>query len=250
MEMADLAHRSPIEIVCHKGANEYAPENSYPAAQLCLDWGMDYVEIDVNMSQDGEFYLLHGPTVDKTTDGVGYIADMTAADIDRLDVGSWFDPKFAGERIPKLEPFLRWIKGRAKVYLDVKRADLERLIRLIYDVGLEHDCFFWFGDKKMAHRFRELAPDLPLKVNVKNVKEFSAAAAQFRANIVEIDLDKVSQPLLDECRRRGLKIMIRYEGKDPAAFQAVLRWGVDMINLDYGDLFLKIAAAYAQEREN
>jgi hypothetical protein len=78
----------------------------------------------------------------------------------------------------------------------------------------------------------------------------SAAAAQFRANIVEIDLDKVSQPLLDECRRRGLKIMIRYEGKDPAAFQAVLRWGVDMINLDYGDLFLKIAAAYAQEREN
>ena len=47
-----------VEIVCHRGANEYAPENTYPAAQLCIDWGMDYVEIDVNTSKDGVMYVV------------------------------------------------------------------------------------------------------------------------------------------------------------------------------------------------
>ena len=84
----------PIEIVCHKGANEYAPENSYAAAQRCIDWGVDYVEIDVRTSQDGVFYLLHDRTVDRTTNGHGAIAELTAAEIDQLDAGSWFHPHY------------------------------------------------------------------------------------------------------------------------------------------------------------
>lgn len=109
-----------IEIVCHKGANEYAPENTFAATQLCIDWGMDYVEIDVNASKDGVLYILHGPKVDKTTNGKGRITDLTFEEIDPLDAGSWFHPKYAGERVPRLEPFLRWIKGKSRVFLDVK----------------------------------------------------------------------------------------------------------------------------------
>ncbi|NJN82104.1 MAG: hypothetical protein HC802_07375 [Caldilineaceae bacterium] len=82
-----------IEIVCHKGANEYAPENTYAAAQLCIDWGMDFVEIDVNRSHDGMHYILHGPELDATTNGRGRIDAMLAAEIDQLDAGSWFDPR-------------------------------------------------------------------------------------------------------------------------------------------------------------
>jgi glycerophosphoryl diester phosphodiesterase len=241
------ARRCPVEIVCHKGANEYAPENTYASAQLCLDWGMDYVEIDVNMSKDGVFYILHGPRVDETTDGTGYLAELTAAEIDRLDAGYWFDPQFAGERVPRLEPFLRWIKGRAKLFLDVKRADLPRLINLIYETGFENDCFFWFGDKNLARQFRALTPKLALKVNVNSVETVIAADEAFRANIIEVELDTISQPLVDECRRRGLKIMIRHEHKDPDAFRDVLRWGADMINLDHGDLFLKVAEEFVKE---
>jgi glycerophosphoryl diester phosphodiesterase len=239
--------RCPVEIVCHKGANEYAPENTYASAQLCLDWGMDYVEIDVNMSKDGVFYILHGPTVDETTDGTGNIADMAADEIDRLDAGSWFDPGFADERIPRLEPFLRWIKGRAKLFLDVKRADLKRLITLVYETGFEDDCFFWFGDDHLARQFQAMAPTLALKINVSSVEDVILADEEYQANIIEVELDKISQALVDACRRRGLKIMIRHEHKDPDAFRDVLRWGADMINLDHGDLFLKVAAEFVKE---
>lgn len=233
-----------VDIVCHKGANEYAPENTYAAAQLCIDWGMDYVEIDVNRSLDGVHYLLHGPDVDRTTDGTGRFDALTAAEVDRLDAGSWFHPRFAGERVPRLEPFLRWIKGRAKLFLDVKAADLPELIRLIYDIGLEHDCFFWFGRDDAALAFRQLAPELALKINVKTVADVVDAHERFHANIVEVSLDDMSQALLAECRRRGLRVMIYHQEKDPAAFRQILDWGAELVNLNHGDVFAAVAQAY------
>lgn len=236
-----------VEIVCHKGANEYAPENTYASAQLCIDWGMDYVEIDVNRSKDGVFYLLHGPKVDATTNGHGCITDLTADVIDRLDAGSWFDPKFAGERVPRLEPFLAWIKGKAKLFIDVKAGTPQEIIDLIYKHGWQNDCFFWCGDDAWAYELRTLDAHLQLKINVENVADVIYAHEHFRANIVEVALADTNQALIDACRARGIKVMIYHQEKDAAAFRAVLDWGVDMINLNHGDLFQQIAQAYHQQ---
>jgi glycerophosphoryl diester phosphodiesterase len=208
---------------------------------------MDYVEIDVNMSKDGVLYILHGPTVDQTTNGTGDIADLTSAEIDKLDAGSWFHPRFAGERVPRLDAFLRWIKGKAKVFLDVKAAAPRRLIDLICDVGLEDECFFWSGDDDWMLKLRELNSRLPLKVNVKSVNEATSAVERFRANIVEVSLANMSRELVDACRQRGVKIMVYHKEKDPEAFREIIRWGVDMVNLNHSDVFAKVMREMACE---
>lgn len=235
-------HSKPqIEIVCHKGANEYAPENTYASSQLCLDWGVDYVEIDVNLSKDGVYYLFHGPELEKTTNGRGEFSDLTASEIDQLDAGSWFHPRFAGERVPRLEPFLRWIKGKAKLFIDVKAGDPQPLIDLIYAHGFENDCFFWCGHAPWSAKFRQLDANLQLKVNVKNVADVISAHERLAANIVEVGLENMSQPLLDECHVRGIKVMILIQKKDPEAFRQILRWRVEMVNLDHADVFQRVA---------
>jgi glycerophosphoryl diester phosphodiesterase len=233
-----------IEIVCHKGANEYAPENTYAAAQLCIDWGMDYVEIDVNRSKDGVFYLLHGPEVDETTNGHGRITDLTSDVIDKLDAGSWFDPKFAGEKVPRLESFLHWIKGKAKIFVDVKAGTPQQIRDMIYAADLQNDCFFWCDNDAWALQLRSLDPKLQLKINVENVADVIDAHTRFRANIVEVALADMRQELVDACRARGIKIMVYHQAKDAEAFRAVLRWDVDMINLNHGDLFKQVAEAH------
>ena len=237
-----------IEIVCHKGANEYAPENTRAAAQRCIDWGMDYVEIDVNTSKDGVFYLMHGPTVDRTTDGTGLFSELTSEEIDRLDAGSWFSPAFAGERVPRLDPFLRWIKGKAKVFFDVKSADHRQLIDRVYDAGLEDGCFFWSGSDTWALKLREMAPDLKLKINAGNAEGVMAAHGRYRADIVEVRLSNMSRDLMDACRKLGIVVMIYHQEKDPEAFRRVLEWGVDMINLNHGDVFARIAEEFYANR--
>lgn len=238
-----------IEIVCHRGANEYAPENTVAAAQKCIDWGMDYVEVDVNTSKDGVLYVFHGPELERTTNGTGRITDLTSEEVDALDAGSWFSLKFATERIPRLDAFLRWIKGKAKVFFDVKMEDPQPVIDLVYKMGLEQECFFWFGSDQAAVRFRELNRHLPLKINVSKAEDVAMAVNDFGANIVEVDLDNMNRKLFNACRELGVKIMIFHTQKDPEAFRQILRWGVDIANVDHGDLFARIAREFQKEHE-
>ena len=232
-----------LEIICHRGASEYAPENTYASAQICLDWGMDYIEVDVNTSKDGVLYVFHGPGLSRTTNGFGSITRRLAAEIDQLDAGSWFDPKFAGERVPRLEPFLRWLKGKAKVFFDVKNANLARLIELVYQLQLERECFFWFERRQAALEFRRLTPELALKVNVSKVTDVIKAAEVYRANIVEVELPNMSESLVTACREHGLKIMIHHKKNEPAAFRQILAWGADIANVDHGDVLARLRDA-------
>jgi len=229
------------EIVCHKGANEYAPENTFAAARLCVDWGMDYVEIDVSTSRDGRMYLMHGPTVDRTTDGKGRIAELDSARIDALDAGSWFSPLFAGERVPRLDDFLSWIRGKARVFLDVKEAEHGPLIDTIRGNGMERDVFFWSSDSAWALELRRLAPDLRIKVNVGSVADLHEAAGLYRADIVEADLSRVTEGLRAAARAMGISFMIMAPDKDEEAFRRVLAWDADMVNCNHGDVFQRVA---------
>lgn len=233
-----------IDLVVHRGANEHAPENTRAAAQQCIDWDVAYVEIDVRTSKDGVMYILHDATVDRTTNGTGKLRDLTSEQIDELDAGSWFDPKFAGEKVPRLEPYLKWIKGKSKVYFDVKDADLEALIAMVYDLGMENDCFFWFGNPLQASKFRKLNSELALKINAGNPEEVRRAHERMGADIVEVGLDKMSEEMVSTCRDLGVKLMIYHPQKSAEGFRRIVEWNPDMVNLNNPDLFQQV------EREN
>jgi glycerophosphoryl diester phosphodiesterase len=235
----------PPEIVCHRGANRHAPENTLPAAAKCLEWGVDYLELDVNMSADGVHYLFHGPTLEPTTDGRGNFADLTSTEIDRLDAGSWFSPEFTGTRVPRLEEFLGWVAGKAKLFIDIKRANLPELVHQVHAAGVAQDCFFWAEDDATLLELRRLWPEAVLKVNVATVADVIAADQRFGAKIVEVRLKSLSQALVTECRTRGLRIMVYHPAAQPDAFRQILRWGVDLVNLDDADLFQATLAAPA-----
>lgn len=245
MPPRDVPRHRTIEIVCHQGANQYAPPNTFAAAQICVDWGMDYVEIDVNTSRDGVMYLFHGPALSLTTNGVGKFHDHDAAQIDRLDAGGWFSTRYRDEPVPRLDRFLYWIKGKAKVFFDVKRADLPALLALVTEVGLERESFFWFGDDAQAHAFRRLAPQLALKVNASDAAGVTAAVKQFGANIIECSLADLTHDLVAACRAHHVKLMVFHKENDPGAFREILRWDVQMINCDHGDVMAQIAAEHA-----
>jgi len=229
-----------IEVVSHRGANDLAPENTRAAAQVCVDWGVDYIEVDVRTSKDGVMYILHDSTVDRTTNGQGRLDKLTSAEIDALDAGSWFNAKFAGEKLPRLEPFLEWVKGKAKVYFDVKAADLPRLVQRVRDLGLERACFFWFKSSGMAKSFRRLAPDLALKINAETPREVERAKREFNAQIVECALGSVTPEFKEACRKNGVKIMILEGENDSDAFRRIIESGVEMVNLNHPDVFIRL----------
>lgn len=94
-------------IIAHRGASAEAPENTRAAIELAAELGARWVEIDVQLTADDELVVIHDATVDRTTDGTGAVLDLTLAQLRELDAGSWFDPAFAGQRIPTLDDVVR-----------------------------------------------------------------------------------------------------------------------------------------------
>jgi len=100
------APAEPAFVVSHRGGGALAPENTIPAVTAALEAGFDYLEVDIALTADRVPVLLHDKTVDRTTDGHGRLADLTLAQVQALDAGSWFGAKYAGTRVPTLEEFL------------------------------------------------------------------------------------------------------------------------------------------------
>ena len=93
-------------LIAHRGGSLEAPENTLGAFRHAIEIGMKYVELDVQMTRDGEMVVIHDETVDRTTDGTGAVQGHRFNDLRRLDAGFRFGPEWAGERIPTLREVL------------------------------------------------------------------------------------------------------------------------------------------------
>ncbi len=137
---------SPLLRVGHRGAKGHAPENTLASFQLGMEMGVTAVETDVHLSKDGEVVLIHDHTVDRTTNGHGFVKDLTLAELKKLDAGSWFAARFAGERIPTLTELLIWAKDKVGVAIEIKNGPIyypgiaEKTIRLLREHGMERQA--------------------------------------------------------------------------------------------------------------
>ena len=95
-------------IYAHRGARGCAPENTMSAFRQALNKNADGIELDVQMTKDGQIVICHDHDIDRTSNGKGWIKDFTLAELKKLDFGSWYDPVFTGERIPTFIEFFTW----------------------------------------------------------------------------------------------------------------------------------------------
>ena len=110
-------------LIAHRGLDDTYPENTLPAfeAALKLDMG---IEFDLATTSDNHLIVIHDDTVDRTTNSTGRVNQMTLAEVQSLDAGSWKGEQFAGVRVPTFEEVLTLIADKATaslaIALDVK----------------------------------------------------------------------------------------------------------------------------------
>lgn len=229
-----------IEIVAHRGSKGEAPENTFAAAKRCIALGVDYLDTDVQMSKDGVFYVFHDFTVNRTTDGSGLLAAMASEQIDQLDAGIKFGPEFKGERVPRLEEYLKFAKGKAKIYIDFKNGDLARLVELVERMGMGHEVFFWSYSPAHALKLRGLAPHWQLKVNADTPQAAEDAVARYKATMIECGVEDLTDELRAACVKHGLKIMLKARRDDADEYRAIIAAKPDLANIDYPVLFQEV----------
>lgn len=108
--------RRPV-IIAHRGSSSIAPQNTMAAFEAAWRSGADFLELDVQVTADGEAAVIHDDTVDATTPGTGAVARMSAAALGQLDAGSWFSPRYAGERVPMLGEVIEFLRTHTEIGL-------------------------------------------------------------------------------------------------------------------------------------
>jgi glycerophosphoryl diester phosphodiesterase len=117
--------RTPL-ILGHRGASALAPENTLAAFALAIEHGADGIEFDVRLSRDGVPVVIHDPTLNRTGLKAGLVRDLTAAELQDVDVGSWFDQRtglkaFSREKLPTLAQVFVFFRTRdALLYVEMK----------------------------------------------------------------------------------------------------------------------------------
>jgi glycerophosphoryl diester phosphodiesterase len=116
-------------IIAHRGASALAPENTLAAFGKAIEDGADGIEFDVRIAKDGVPVVFHDSTLRRMVKKEGRTSHFTAAELQTLDIGAWFNDKnplkasrsFSGETIPTLERLFSFLKGyQGRLYLEMK----------------------------------------------------------------------------------------------------------------------------------
>jgi glycerophosphoryl diester phosphodiesterase len=154
-------------IIAHRGDKTHAPENTLSAFKLAAENGADAIEFDVKLTADGRVIVLHDPTVNRTTNGMGKISQLPFAAVRDLDAGAWFSEKFQGERIPTLDEVLETV-GR-RLYINIELTNYvtpgDGLVPKVVDVvkkhGLLDQMLFSSFFARNLNITRSLLPEVP-----------------------------------------------------------------------------------------
>ncbi|HTG45251.1 MAG TPA: glycerophosphodiester phosphodiesterase family protein [Verrucomicrobiae bacterium] len=256
-------------IIGHRGYPQFAPENTLPAFKFARESGADLVELDYHLSKDGVPMIMHDYTLDRTTDAVKQwggekirLDTKTAAELQTLDAGKWFDPKYAGTKILRLSEALDAIQSAGAVTLvERKEGDPSTCLNLLRENQLINRLVVQAFDWEYLRKFHELEPaqilgalgppkrfadgrvpgDRPKQLDATWLDELVKTGAK-----VVVWSDQVTSGAVEQAHGRGLKVWV-YTINDSAAANKMLDLGVDGIITNNTGLLWRILALRAMK---
>ncbi|SIR01515.1 glycerophosphoryl diester phosphodiesterase [Alkalispirochaeta americana] len=233
-----------MRIIAHRGASGYAPENTLPAMERAIQQNAQGLELDVQLTADGQVVVIHDWTLDRTTSGTGAVKDLSLKEIQAHDAGSWKDSSFAGTRVPTLQEVIDLIPDTLLLNVEIKiqafdRRDIETPVVDILKKNnrLEHTVISSFNHECLS-KVHQLDKTVKLgclyEANLMNPLEyFEQMGVEFYS--VHLDHDYVSAPIVDLFHAQGLQVYSWTVNTRETA-QALQGMGIDGVITNYPDM--------------
>jgi len=248
-----------VSVIAHRGGSALRPENTFLAFDHAVSLGVDALECDVQLARDGEVMIIHDPTLERTTNGVGAVGDHSAAELARVDAGAKFGAdrgwpfRGQGVSIPTLRIFL---KRYSEIPLVVEiKGDVpevaDRTLALIRKAGAEDRVIIAGFSHTVLTHVRRVAPHLPTSASQPEVRSAlirSYAWLKPRRtgySVLQVPLRFRGRQVLTRryvraARRAGVPVHSWIVDR-PEDLDTVIRWGVTGIISDRPDLALEAA---------
>ncbi len=249
-------------LFAHRGASGEAPENTMAAFQRAVDAGVEYIELDVHASEDGQILVIHDATLERTTNGLGAVRNYSLAALQQLDAGYRFSPD-GGKTLPfrALEvviPSLREVLGsfpQVRLTVEIKPSDPpieEQVIAVIKDCGKADDVIIASEHDAVLTRVRTLAPGMPTNFGYNEVVDFIQRVAAHRMDgyqppgqALQIPPTYQNIPLVTEqtiTAAHQLNVEVHaWTINEPHEMGSLLDLGVDGVMSNFPERLLKVA---------
>ena len=240
-----LPFTSDSVVMAHRGAAGSSPENTMAAVQAAIDSGAQWVEIDVQETADGRIAVIHDSDLGRVGGSALRVSASTLDALQLVDIGSWFDPRFAGERVPSLEQVLALCKGRIGVNIELKYYGGERRLEqsvaeIVERAGMAEQVRFMSLSHAGIQAMRKLRPDW-------NVGLLSSVAV---GNLAALDVDflalngrAATRRLVRHAQEQGKQVFV-WTVNDPVAMATMLGRGVDGLITDEPSLAVRVLEHY------
>lgn len=222
-------------VIAHRGAHIGIPENTLPAYQKAIDLGCDFVEIDARTTKDNQFVSVHNAAVDNYVSGIkGRVNEMTLKELKALDIGSQTGEKWKETRIPTFEEILQLCRGKIGIYLDLKDAPVEELMKIIRKYNMEKDII-WYIPANYLLNLEGVGnlfgnsfpmPDPRSEENLENVLN------TLKPCVVATDMGTLSEQFVQKAHEHGVLIFVDENKGTVAEWEQIIRWGTDGIQTD------------------
>jgi glycerophosphoryl diester phosphodiesterase len=241
--LAFLANRGENQalIIAHRGSSATTPENTLAAFRLAAEQHTDMVELDVQETADGQVVVAHDADLMKVSGNPIHIWEGDAATLRAIDIGSYFDPRFAAERVPTLAEALAVCKGRCRVLVELKSYGhnqklVERVAAIVEAAGMQNDCEYMSLDHDMVRSMKALRPSWRVGVLVAKAM---GDLTELKADFLAVEARMASRRFIRRAHRAGQDVYA-WTLNDPAWMLVGLSRGVDGLITDKPDVPRKV----------
>ncbi len=217
--------RRPL-IIAHRGFSSRYPENTLASVNAALQLGVDFVEIDVQETGDGELIVFHDYRLNRICRARGRVRHKTLAEIQQLN-----------PQVPTLRGVLAACRGRARVLIEIKRADPRKVAELITKLCMEQEVVVFSLSVPRMKRFAAAAPGVPRFGLIARNPLWAMARLKAAVDIEGIGINRrlVTSPrVVRSFHRRGWKVFVWTVNRE-VEMKRLVSWGVDGIITNYPD---------------
>ncbi|MGF1748963.1 glycerophosphodiester phosphodiesterase [Vibrio cionasavignyae] len=218
----NVAKTGKVLVNSHRGDCIRCPENTMPAFISAVERNTSCIEIDIAMTADEELVVIHDPSVNRTSNGCGYVEQMTLAELEALDFGSWFHSSFESTPIPKFNAVLEWaIEHDVGLIVEVKQRRnhhrfAEKFAELIEHTPNSSAYIQLLGfDHTVINLVKTRLPDIQLQaVTLARYQNQLNAVLESNASAVCVEYPYTTRSVLEDYKNSGLVTRLYLPNKD------------------------------------
>ena len=233
-------------VIAHRGASGYAPENSLSAFRLAMEMQADGIELDIQMTRDGHVVVLHDETIQRTSNGSGFVRDFTLEELKKLDFGSWFSKDFSDEPIPTLrEVFQSLSSWKGLLNIEVKNSIicypgiLEKMMEVVSESYFQGNIVYSSFNHESMYQLKKLYPEANTAALIEMAfPKVESYAEMLGVSAIHPYFEFISSQWMDECLKADLKVRT-YTVNSCEEVREMKRLGVHAVITNYPDRALE-----------